>query len=226
MMARILIIARALFLIFVFPGILVSQTVQHGATLTVNGEPGEAPVIQVDGRSYVDLEALARILNGSLGFQGNQISLALAGSPASSAPVESAPNPPASSFSKEFLRAGIEEMTVLREWRSALMNAVENGYPVAEDWMSGYRGQAATNLRLATVAASTDSDRNGAQLLARVFDKMARLSDQVVTARRNMNYIGRDSLKNDPLDQEILTCARSLAAMAANGAFQDDGACH
>jgi hypothetical protein len=33
-------------------------------------------------------------------------------------------------------------------------------------------------------------------------------------------------LKSDPLDQQILNCARSLAAMAASGQFVDDGSCH
>jgi hypothetical protein len=41
-----------------------------------------------------------------------------------------------------------------------------------------------------------------------------------------LSYIPRDALKNDPLDQKIITCARSLAAIAASGEFQDDASCH
>jgi hypothetical protein len=117
-------------------------------------------------------------------------------------------------------------MTVIREWRGALVNAVQNGYPVSDEFVAGYRGQAATNLRLASVAVSTDSDRDAFQLLSNEFDNMQKLSDKILAARKNMNYISPDALKDDPLDQKILSCARALASMAASGQFQDDGSCH
>ena len=45
------------------------------------------------------------------------------------------------------MKAGIEEMSVIREWRSALVNAVQNGFAVTDDFAAAYRGQAAKNLR-------------------------------------------------------------------------------
>ena len=211
--------------LLVLAGLVLSQATSQSATLVVNGQAGQAPVIQIKGRSYVDVESLARIANGSLSFKGNQITLTLPGSPAS-APASQASQPPASGFSKEFMRAGIEEMSIIREWRSALVSAVQNGYPVTEEWMSGFRGQAATSLRLAQVAASTDSDQSAFQLLSNEFDNMQKLSNKLLAARKDMNYMSADALKNDPLNQQILTCARSLAAMASSGQFQDDGSCH
>jgi hypothetical protein len=175
----------------------------------------------------VDIEALARLTNGSLGFNGNQISLTLPASAAGTPTIAPPAIQPASpGFSKDFLKAGIEEMTVIREWRGALVNAVQNGYPVTDEFVAGYRGQAATNLKLASVSASTDFDRNAFQLLSSEFDNMQKLSNKILSARKNMNYISPDALKDDPLDQKILTCARSLASMAASGQFQDDGSCH
>jgi hypothetical protein len=47
--------------------------------------------------------------------------------PTAVAPASQSAN---SGFSKDFLKACIEEMTVIREWRGALVNAVKNGYPV------------------------------------------------------------------------------------------------
>jgi hypothetical protein len=35
-----------------------------------------------------------------------------------------------------------------------------------------------------------------------------------------------ESLDNDPLNQQILDCARGLASLAAGGQFQDVSACH
>jgi len=102
----------------------------------------------------------------------------------------------------------------------------ETDYPVTDEFVSGYQGQAATSLQLASVAASTDSDRSALQLLGNELANMKKLSNKILAARKNMNYISPDALKGDPLDAQILSCARSLAAMAASGHFQDDGYCN
>jgi len=121
--------------LLILPGLAWSQAAQQNSTLIVSGQPGQAPVLQINGRSYVDIEALARLTNGSLGFKGNQITLTLPGAAASAPSTATAPSQPASpGFSKEFMRAGIEEMSVIREWRSALLNAVQNG-----KWISRHR---------------------------------------------------------------------------------------
>jgi len=178
------------------------------------------------GRSYIELEALARLANGSLTFRGNQIVLTL---PASNSSGETSgmrtSEPVTVGFSKEFLKAGIEMMSVIREWRSTLTNAVQRGFPVTEDWITTFRTRAQSSLRLASVAASTDSDRNAAQLLANEFNNMKKLSDRFVKANESRDYISPNTLDNDPLDQKILNCAHSLAAMAANNQFVDDGSC-
>lgn len=210
----------------IVPLLALSQTAQETRTLIVNGQRGQVSVVQINGRSYVDLEALARIANGSLGFQGNQITLTLSG--AANAPAAAVPstNPPADpGFSRSFLRAGIEAMSMVREWHSALANAIKNGFPLAQDWLSGYRSQAATALRLASVAVSTDSDRSGFQLMTNGFNFMDKLSNQYLAATKSLNYIPPDALTNDPLDQKLLGCGHSLASMVASGQFVDDGSC-
>jgi hypothetical protein len=123
------------------------------------------------------------------------------------------------------MKAGIEAGSTIREWRTALSSAVQNAYPVTADFVARYQGQAVTSLRLASVAVSTDSDRSAFQLLSGVFDNMQKLSDKILASRENMNYISTDALRDDPLNQQILNCARSLASMAASGQFQDDGSC-
>jgi hypothetical protein len=215
------------------PKMALPQAAQQSGTLIVKGHSGHTPVIQINGASYVDIEALARLVNGSLGFQGNQITLTLPGasSASTSAASTSATAPPPSEttntgFSKDFLKAGIEEMSLIREWRSAMTSAVKNGYPLTDAFVANYRNQAATSLRLVSVAVSTDADRNAFPLLSNEFDKMQKLSNKILAARKDMNYISPDALQNDPLDQQILACARSLAAMAAANQFQDDGSCY
>jgi hypothetical protein len=221
-------------LVPVVSGIALAQDANQNRTLIVNGQSGTVPVIQVNGRSYVDLEALARAANGSLSFSGNQIALTLPGSPAntnaSSANTPSAPAPAAApaanpGFSPEFLTAGIEQMATVREWHTALATAIQNGTPVAANWLAPYRNQAATNLRLASVAARTNSDRRAFQLLTNEFQNMANLAAKYIAARDNLTYVSPDALQNDDLNQRIVACGHSLGAMAASGQFVDDGSC-
>jgi hypothetical protein len=206
------------------PTLAVAQVVRQTRTLIVNGHSGDTAVVEIEGRSYVELEALVRIANGSLRFNGNQISVTL---PAGGGGSERAlATPPANpGFSKEFLKAGIEQMAVIREWRIALTNAIERGYPVTEDWVAAYRNQATQNLRLASVAASTDADRNAVRLLGSELNNMNKLNQRFLDANQSMTMVPTDALKGDPLDQKIVNCGHSLAAMASSGQFVDDGSC-
>jgi len=198
---------------------------QHPRTLILNGHSGELAVVEMGGHSYVEIQALAQLANASLSFNGNQVLLTLPGSPADSS-AASGGQPAPTGLTKEFIRAAIEEMSIIREWRSTLTNAVQRGYPVTEDWISRFRDQARMSLRLVGVAATTDSDRSAFQLLTNVFNNMNKLSDPFLEANRTRTYISHEALNNHPLDQRILNCAHSLAAMAASGQFMDDGSCH
>jgi hypothetical protein len=209
------------------PLFALSQAAQQNLTLIVNGRSGLATVVQISGRSYVEIETLARVANGSLNFKGNQIILTVPASIEGTVPVPSSAIEPANrGFSREFLRSGIEEMAAIREWRSVLTNAVLHGYPITDDWLSGYRVQAAKSLTLASVALSTDSDRDALRLLTNEFDNMQKMSNRILELHKSMDYISPDTLENDPLDQRIMNCAHFLASMAAGGQFQDDGSCH
>ena len=219
-----LLLALAFFVIL--PVLVKLFAAPQNRTVVLTGHPGELTVMEMGGRYYVDIEALTQLANGSLSFKGNQIVLTLS-APATGTPASSpeASPPTASGFSKDFLKAGIEEMSVIREWRSALTNAVRQGYPVTDDWVASFRGQAQQNLRLVSVAASTEADRNALRLLNNEFSNMKKLSDRFVEANQSRTYVPPTALDNDPLDQRILNCAHSLAAMAANNQFVDDGSC-
>ncbi|WP_263368628.1 hypothetical protein [Edaphobacter bradus] len=205
-----------------------AQDQQGSATLTVNGHAGQAPVIQSNGRSYVDVEALARITNGTLGFQGSRIVLTLPGTGAAVQPSATAPpRPEEKGFSRDFLRAGIEGMSEVREWRAAIENAVRTRNPVEESWVSSYRRSAESGMAIAKAAATTESDKKAVPLLDNQLNNMRQLSDRFLDMRKSASYVPPDSVDNDPLDQKILACAQGLAAMAApGGQFQDVVACH
>jgi len=200
--------------------LVFAHAAQANRTFTVAGHSGEIPVAEMGGHSYVEIEALTRLANGSLSFSGNQIIMTL---PASNTHVSSTST---LGFTKEFLMAAIEQMSVIREWRSTLISAVQRGFPVTNDWMTTFSERAQHNLRLVSVASSTESDKNALQLLTNEFNNMKQLSNRFVEANRSRLYVRTDALENDPLDRRILNCGHSLAAMASGGQFVDDGSCH
>lgn len=194
-------------------------------SLTVNGGSGSVPVAQINGKNYVSLEALAQATRGSLSFNGSQVTLTLPNGEggATQAPASSDTG---SSFSNGFLRAGIEAMSTLREWHSALASAIENNYPMTNEGLSSYQGNASTNLHLAQAAATTDADRNLSQLVANAYQKMKELSDKYVAERKDLNYVDPSALANDSANQNLVACGKSLAAIVASRQFTDDGTCH
>lgn len=199
----------------------LAQAPQH--TLTLAGHKGTAPVIQVNGHAYVDIEALARIANGSIKFQGSSITLTLPEAGAAG-PGEEDRN--SSSFSKAFLDAAIEEMSVIREWRIVIVNAVQTNYPVTDALVAGYRRNADSRLALASAAVTTEADRKAFPLLQNEFNNMQQLSEKYVDMRNNLQFTPTNSIANDPLDEKILNCAQGLEKLAADGAFTDVAACH
>ena len=204
------------------PGLASSQAKQENPTLVISGRPGAAKVVEMNGRSFVEIDALARLVNGSLRFNGDQIVLTLP-APAAGA---SATQPKTPAFSKDFLKASVEAMTAIREWQSGLASDVQHGYPLPDDWMSNSRIQASRNLSLASVAATTDNDRSALRLLSAEFNDMEQLSDSILAASKARQNIPTDRMNKDPLNDRILSCAHSLASIISSEKFVDDGTCY
>ncbi len=189
-------------------------------TLSIAGQPGSVRVREYSGKSYIALDDLARLTHGSLSFTGNQIVLAL---PAALAVPQ--PAPVRTGFSKPFLEAGIEQMSTIREWRITIVNSIQNNSPVPEEWISRLRRKADEQLTLAATARNTDDDRSGYPLLAAEFANMQKFSERFLARRKQLEYIDPKSTDNDPLDRQILACARGLASMAAENQFHEEAAC-
>ncbi|MGB9432582.1 MAG: hypothetical protein WBQ89_10095 [Candidatus Acidiferrum sp.] len=89
---------------------------QQTSSLVVGGMQGQAKVIQVQGRNYVDVDGLVRLTRGASSFSGNQIVLTLPGygtnAPAQAAVpavAQATPQAPSSppGFSKGFVYVGV-----------------------------------------------------------------------------------------------------------------------
>ena len=198
--------------------------------LAVRGKTGEVPVVQRDGRSYVDIESLARVTGAALNFEGNKVILTLPGTVQAQAPTVAAEpqtKPEEKGYTRDFLRSGVEVMTVVREWRSALENAIRTNNPVDESWVGVYRRNAESRMQLAVASATTNDDRQAVPLLQGALGMVRQLSDRFLALRSSYTYVPTDSLDNDPIDQKILTCAQGMASQAIpGGRFEDVSACH
>jgi hypothetical protein len=191
-------------------------------------------VIQRGGRSYVDVEALARITKGTLAFQGGRIILTLPGTPSSASAAATATRatatPPATrpkpAFSKEFVPAAIVELIAIREWRAAVVDTVRKGAPLSDETIAGFRRAADNKQTLAAAAASTDADHKILPLLQEEFNNMQKLSDRFLQMHASVSYIRPDSLDNDPQDQQVVACASGITSMANSGQFADVPTCH
>ena len=200
-----------------------AQGPQSGSTLTIAGHAGEARLLQLNGKSYIDLETLARLTQGTLSFKANRTVLTLPSSDA----TEQAPTPPAKAgFSRTFTVAGIEELGVIREWRVAIVNAVQNNAPLSEDWVAAQQRLAEKNLALASAEASTDDDHSAYPLLSAEFNNMQTLSDRYIAIRKQFASISPDTFESSPLEDQILSCARDFVSMTESHAFEDQSSCH
>ncbi|HEV2645384.1 MAG TPA: hypothetical protein VGU46_03375 [Acidobacteriaceae bacterium] len=212
---------------FFVPDAGLAQSTQRSGTLVITGQQEQAPTIRINGKSYVDLESLARIAHGSLRFQGTQTILTLPGAErAGAASAPPAPAPKSPRLSVGYLSAQIEALTQLREWRAGLVNAVQNSLPISESLMNPLRRTADSKLELAIAAATTEEDQQAAVLLRNEFTAMQQMSDQYVASHLAATYIPPDSLENSVQDQKITGCEKALVAMESTKQFQDAAACH
>jgi len=209
----------------------LAQVEQGTRSVSVNGHDGAAAIVTVNGRTYVELESLTRIGKGALSFHNDQISLTFPSSSADSTDSSSPPEPTSqSALSQKFMVAGIETIAQMREWATTLGYAIQQGYGVNEKWVADYREQAAHSLRLATAAASTNSDQDALQLLNNEFRAVHEWSDKLLAAKQSMDTAkytsSPNALRDEPLSQKIITCGHFLGGMLASGEFKEDASCH
>jgi len=207
---------------------------QQKRTVVVNGNPGELTIFQLNGRNYVDLATLVRIANGSVSFQGDRIILTLPGT--NSADAMSPPNTDQENsqaspqFSQGFASAGIQALATIKQWRSTLAYAVQRGIPGDGSRTFILRDKASEGVRLASAAASNDSDKNGSQLLTNHFSNVQAWTNKLIDARKSMGTanlsMSPNALNDDPLYQKIAACSDFLGQTFASGTFQDDSSCH
>ena len=191
--------------------------------LIVNGKTASTGALQIDGHSYVDIEILAQVTNGTVKFEPSQIVLTIP-STASNAVAGQAEE----RLSKGFASAAIETLAEMKEWRGALGALVTYGLAVDDKWAQIYRQRVEASLEQANVAAVTDSDHNALQLLNRQFANLAKWESVVTAERQNLDgsrTVATNSLQNDPVLLKFSSCGRFLSVMLGSGVFSGNSSC-
>src|ERR1035441_9948326 len=218
----IFVISAMLTALLMLPAKVSSQSPQKANTFRISGHAGEAQILQLNGKSYVEIETLARLTQGTLSFKANQTTLTL---PRSNSGVQASAPHAKAGLSTAFVQAGIEEMSVIREWRIAIVNAVQNNTPLTEDWVSTHHRLADKNLSLASAAASTDDDRSAFPMLTAEYNNMQKLSELYLAMRKQASAISPDNFNNSSLEDQILSCAQGFVSMTESHEYQDH-TCH
>lgn len=227
-----------------FCGLAAAQNKIEKRTLVLNGRTGEITVFMVDGTPFVNLRTLVEIGNGNVAFNGTTIVLTFGGASAdpqsSRSATAPAPNvsptpqpppeqPPSNALSGEFMTAAIQEVAILKEWRSYMAYGITKAVPGDGSRMVLNQNRATEGLRLAQVAISTEADRNAFELLRTDFENVNHWYKTLVEGRKKMstaNYsMAEDPLKNDREYQKIVACSDFLGTMLPSGTFSDDGSC-
>jgi hypothetical protein len=217
--------------------ILIVSTFAHGQSPSKNvvsilGCLDEAPTVELKGRTYVDVQDLARITAGSISFKGQRVILVLPRC-SESKPSDEA-SAAASGFSREFKIASIEAMASIREWGGVLQTTIHYGLSidktVAGDTLTLVSGHAADKLAIAQASVSTDDDRSGLELLKNEFNNVKAWSDSYIKARNSQQAAAKTmssaALDEDQDVQKMIHCGQFLAQIFAAGAFQDETSCH
>ncbi len=219
--------AASLGVILLVAGVLFAQNVSSRA-LVVNGKQVDAPLVQFEGHSYADIQALAEALNGSLTFEPNRVVLTLPGPDSTTSPG-AAPAHEVPPLSRDFARAAIAEIAGLREWRGVITTIITYGLPVVGTWPQDYHDRVEADLMQTQVAASNESDQKAVQLIENEFANTEAWTSDVVSARQALNAarsVDPNALQNDLLLTKISNCGRFLSNMIVSGLYSDDLSCH
>jgi hypothetical protein len=208
---------------------LFAQT-SPNKVLVVNGRTVSGAIRQIDGHSYIDVDSLAQITNGTVSIETSRIVLTIpssgsgSGATAANAPAQSVPG-----FSRAFATDAISELAEMREWRGAVAAMITYGGAVSETLAQDYQQRVQDGLAQTSVAATTDSDRSALQLLQGESDKLASWASGIVAARQavsNPATVEPNALANDPALAKIRDCSQFLDSMLVSGSFADDASCH
>lgn len=216
----------ALALSLIFAGAAVAQSAPEKKPLVVNGRTDGA-VVQINGRSYVEVETLARLMNAAVSFEAGRVILTVAAPDAGPKPV-----PASRALSREFARAGVSQLAAMWEWKGAIASAIRGGVAGGNwlgPWLHDRRVRAESSLSQASLAARTPGDQRALELLKNEFASLGEWDSTTQASILSLDAeprINPDAAVDDPLLTKISECGTFLNAMLVTGEFADSPSCH
>ena len=192
--------------------------------LVVNGRNAGAAVVQIGGRSYVEINALAQATNGTVSYQQDRILLTIPGADNGGASPQGSDR-----ITKDFATAAIFALAEIRSWKDVVVTVMGFGVLLDGPWYQDSHDRADASLKLASVAVMTLSDHNAFQLLQNEFTNVEQWSGTLVENRRALNAtktMAPNSIQDDPAMVKITDCAKLLSPMLASGVYRDIPSCH
>ncbi len=203
-------------------------------TLIVNGKSVSGAVVEMQGRTYVDLQMLSQALGGTLAIDAQRITFVIPAANVVNTPPVTQPRPASlpmesETLSVNFRAAAISALGEMRQWQGAVESVITYGIPVVGSWPQDYRDRSESSINQAKVFALADEDQNALRLLQNEFANLRDWSDTVVAERKNLNaarFVDPDALKRDTTLVKISDCARFLGGMISGGIYSDNANCH
>jgi hypothetical protein len=227
-------------IVLAFAGVILAQSetapppvLGPAKVLIVNGTSAGDVTREIDGITYVDVEALAHAVRGSVTIESKRVLLTIPPPRAATGEV-AIPNvdtslPVTRGLSTDFKRAAISELSNMREWRGAVGAMITYGLAASDQTAKDYHDQCEDGMNQAAVAVETDADRSAVRLLKNQFDNMTAWANQILAERKQLNgarTVNPNALQNDRQLASITACGRFLNSMIVSGAYADDTSCH
>jgi hypothetical protein len=214
-----------IFALLTLAPITYAQSDVQQLTLVLNGHSGQIFVYRINGQAFVDVEALARIGQGSATVEKGELVLTLPAAVAF-APVGA----PVEGMTRDFKTAALKDLAIIKDWHTTIAHALQGGVPGDGSRLVVFHDRAAEGLHLATVDASTHSDQESLRLLTNHFNQVDRWNRKLVDARKSMSTghysMSTDALERDSDYQAIAHCSHFLSTMLAGGKYEDNDSCH
>ncbi|MBZ5523762.1 MAG: hypothetical protein LAP21_16130 [Acidobacteriia bacterium] len=208
--------------------LLAQQGLPAKRALVINGHSVPDAVVQINGHSFADIEAIAEATHATLKFLPDRVLLTLPEENGQLPPPQAVVPQMKEGITREFARAALAQLSSMREWKDAVIRVIKAGEPAGTK-LQDYRDRAVESLRLASVSAITNSDQNALQLLRNEFAYMQQWDAGAMVANRAMSgeqAVNPNFPQNDAMVTRISDCHSFLNTMIVSGVFADSMACH
>lgn len=139
------------------------------------------------------------------------------------------PSEETSKLSTGFAAAGLAAASKMQSTERRIEQSIKRGFPLGEFWIQVDFDQIDDSIRLATLAAGSDSDRQALGQLEGQRNRLRVWTDWLIQQNRQVRlanyYISPEPLDNDERFQSSVTCTNFLLSMLASRNVSDDASC-